>query len=461
MIRGGHRVLCEMTERVRMLSSILPPVSRRSDALIDHGRDHTGGSLGLPLEAVDREVALLLEHEAERQENNLVLIPSENHTSRAVLEATGSVFTNKYAEGYGDGRYYNGCRWSADVERLAIERARSLFGAEHANVQVHSGSQANMAVYYALLEPGDKVLAMNLNHGGHLTHGNAFNFSGRYYQFTSYGVGRETERLDYDEIARAAREVRPRMIVAGASAYPRTIDFARFRAIADEVGALLLVDASHIMGLIAGGSHPSPVPHADVVTSTTHKTLRGPRGAIVLCRAAHGKKIDKAVFPGVQSGPFMHVIAAKAVALGEAATPAFSKYAHRTVENARTLADALVAAGFRLVSGGTDNHLMLVDLTGRELTGRDAADALEAAGLVVNKNTIPFETRSPIVTSGIRLGTPAVTTRGMGPEEMRRIARWIVRVLESPTDPSVLADVAREVRELCRAFPIHAARAAV
>ncbi|MBI4618388.1 MAG: serine hydroxymethyltransferase [Planctomycetes bacterium] len=403
---------------------------------------------------VDPEVAEALEQETERQETNLVLIPSENYASRAVRTATGSIFANKYAEGYGRARYYNGCRWSIRVEDLAIERAKALFGAEHANVQVHSGSQANMAAYYALLEPGDTVLAMDLAHGGHLTHGEKINFSGRTYRFVAYGVSRETETIDYDRVSELAREHHPRMIVAGASAYPRTIDFARFRGVADEVGAYLLADVSHIAGLIAGGCHPSPVPYADIVTSTTHKTLRGPRGAIVLCRAAHAKKIDKAVFPGVQSGPFMNVIAAKAVALREASSEAFRDYARRVVENARVLAEGLASLGLRLVSGGTDNHLMLVDLTSIGVTGRDAADALEESGIVVNKNTIPFETKGPQVASGIRPGTPAVTSRGMGTEEMKRIAAWMGNVLSAPGSPEVRMRVREEVAALCREFPV-------
>ncbi|MBI3330731.1 MAG: serine hydroxymethyltransferase, partial [Candidatus Omnitrophica bacterium] len=386
----------------------------------------------------------------------------ENFTSPAVLEAQGSVLTNKYAEGYPGARWYGGCEHVDTVERLAIERTKQLFGAEHVNVQPHSGSQANLAVYLAALTPGDTVLAMNLAHGGHLTHGHPKNFSGQLFKIVPYGVDPATERINYDEVATLAREHKPKMLLAGYSAYPRTLDFAKFRAIADEVGAVLVVDMAHFAGLVAAGIHPSPVPHAEFVTTTTHKTLRGPRGGMILCQQAFAKKIDATVFPGTQGGPLMHVIAGKAVALKEALTPEFKQYQAQIVKNAQALAAALTGLGWRLVSGGTDNHLMLVDVGARNVTGRDASTALDAVRITVNKNAIPFDARSPMVASGIRLGTPAVTARGMGESEMRRIAALIDRTLQHPTDEQTLAAVRAQVEELTEAFPLYAGlRAAV
>ncbi|MCX7819033.1 MAG: ribose 5-phosphate isomerase B [Kiritimatiellae bacterium] len=402
----------------------------------------------------DPEVADAIAAEAARQRDNLELIASENYTSRAVREATASVLTNKYAEGYPGKRWYGGCEHVDVVERLAIERAKALFGAEHANVQPHSGSNANLTVYLALLKPGDTLMAMSLAEGGHLTHGHPMNISGRLYRIVPYGVARDTERIDYDQLERIATESRPAMIMAGASAYPRLWDFERLRAIADKVGARLVFDMAHIAGLVAGGAHPNPVPWCDVVTTTTHKTLRGPRSGLILCRAQFAAEIDKACFPGVQGGPLMHVIAAKAVCLKEAMSPEFRDYARRVVENARVLAAALAEGGVRLVSGGTDNHLMLADVGAIGWTGKDAAAALDRAGITVNKNAIPFDSRSPFVTSGIRIGTPAVTTRGMGPEEMRAIAGWILEVLRTPGDESVIARVGAQVRELTSRFPV-------
>ncbi|MFO7587877.1 MAG: serine hydroxymethyltransferase [Gemmatimonadota bacterium] len=406
------------------------------------------------LACVDPEMLGVLEAEAARQRDGLELIASENFVSGAVLEAMGSILTNKYAEGYPGKRYYGGCEHVDRAEELAITRAKRLFGADHANAQPHSGAQANMAAYFALLQPGDTVLGMDLSHGGHLTHGSPVNFSGQLYRFLPYGVRREDERVDFDALLELARRERPAMIVAGASAYPRTLPFERFAEIARDVGARLLVDMAHIAGLVAAGTHPSPVPWADVVTTTTHKTLRGPRGGLILCREVHARAIDKAVFPGMQGGPLMHVIAAKAVALHEASSAAFRSYAARVVENARTLAGALQGSGYRLVSGGTDTHLMLVDLRTTELSGKDASGLLGRAGITVNKNTVPFETRSPFVTSGIRIGTPALTTRGMGPAEMRWIAERMDRALRSGGDPDVLETVRSEVRELTASFPL-------
>ncbi|HEY8393355.1 MAG TPA: serine hydroxymethyltransferase [Thermaerobacter sp.] len=405
------------------------------------------------LAATDPEILHWIRQEHRRQVETLELIASENFTSAAVLEAMGSVLTNKYAEGYPGRRYYGGCEFVDQVEELARQRACALFGAEHANVQPHSGAQANMAVYFATLEPGDTILGMNLAHGGHLTHGSPVNFSGRLYRVVAYGVDRETERIDYDEVARLARQHRPKLIVVGASAYPRVIDFARFRAIADEVGAKVMVDMAHIAGLIAGGVHPNPVPYAEFVTSTTHKTLRGPRGGFVLCRASEAKALDKAVFPGMQGGPLMHVIAAKAVCFHEAAQPAFREYARQVVANARALAETLAAEGLRLVSGGTDNHLMLVDLRPLGVTGREAEQVLERVGITVNKNAIPFDPQPPMVTSGIRLGTPALTTRGMREGEMREIGRLIAAALRHRDDPAELKRLRQRVLELSAAFP--------
>jgi glycine hydroxymethyltransferase len=404
------------------------------------------------LEASDPQLADILRRELERQNTTIQLIASENFTSRAVMEAQGTVLTNKYSEGYPGKRYYGGNLVIDEVEELARTRAKDVFGAEHANVQPHSGANANMAAYLALLEPGDTVLGMRLDQGGHLTHGSPVNFSGRLYRFVSYGVDDETERLDYDAIGDLARTERPRMIVAGATAYPRTIDFEAFRSIADEAGALLLVDAAHIAGLVAGGAHPSPVPVADIVTFTTHKTLRGPRSGAILARAEHAPAIDKAVFPGLQGGPLEHVIAAKAVAFHEAGRPEFATYAAQIVANAVALADALAAEGFRIVSGGTDNHLMLVDLRPFGITGRDAQEALDRAGITTNKNTIPNDPEKPFVTSGLRLGTAAVTTQGMGEPEMSEIAGMIATVLRAPADDAVASDVRDAAARLCSKF---------
>jgi glycine hydroxymethyltransferase len=404
------------------------------------------------LAMVDPEVAQILEAEAERQQYTLPLIASENYASVAVRQAQGSVLTNKYSEGYPGKRYYQGNRYIDAVEALAIARAKALFGAEHANVQPHAGSPANLAAYLALLEPGSTLLSMELAQGGHLTHGSPVNFSGRLFRFVHYGVRRDTERIDYDEVRAIARRERPRMIVAGATAYPRTIDFAAFRSIADEVGAYLLVDMAHIAGLVAAGLHPSPVPYAEVVTLTTHKTLRGPRGGMILCRAEFASRIDRAVFPGMQGGPLDHVIAAKAVALREAATPEFRAYQAQVVRNAQALGAGLAARGLRLVSGGTDTHLLLVDLTPLGITGQEAADRCEAAGLIVNKNMIPYDRRKPAQTSGLRLGTPAVTTRGMGEPEMDQIAELLVSAITQP-DAANLARCRAAVRALCEQFP--------
>jgi len=406
------------------------------------------------LDVVDPDVAGWIRKEEERQNDGLELIASENFVSRAVREAQGSVLTNKYAEGYPGRRYYGGCEFVDKIETLAIERVKKLFGADHANVQPHSGSQANMSVYITVLKPGDTILGMNLSHGGHLTHGHPLSFSGKEYNVVAYGVRREDERIDYDQLAAVAREHRPGMIIAGASAYAREIDFRRFAEVAEEVGAVLMADIAHIAGLIIAGLHGSPVPHAAFVTSTTHKTLRGPRGGFVLCRADRAKDLDRNVFPGVQGGPLEHVIAAKAVAFAEAGTAEFAEYQRRVVENARTLADRLTASGFRLVSGGTDNHLLLVDVGAAGLSGKEAEKMLESAGLTVNKNTIPFDTRPPLVASGIRIGTPAVTTRGMGASEMGSIGDAIARILESRGDAVVQEEVRRTVAELCAAFPL-------
>jgi glycine hydroxymethyltransferase len=410
------------------------------------------------LEQIDPEVFSAIQKETDRLEQNLELIASENVVSEAVLEAQGCVMTNKYAEGYPGKRYYGGCQFVDEAESLAIARAKELFSADHANVQPHSGTQANMTVYLAVLKPGDSYLGMNLAHGGHLSMGSPVNFSGMLYRVIPYGVSEQTETIDYDEIERLAKEQRPKLIVAGASAYPRIIDYARFRKIADEIGALFMVDMAHIAGLVAAGLHPSPVPYADFVTTTTHKTLRGPRGGMVLCRAEHAKTIDSKVFPGMQGGPLMHVIAAKAVALKEALSPEFKSYQQQIVTNARVLAQALMSQGFRLTSGGTDNHLMLVDLRKSELTGKVAQETLDRARITVNKNAVPFDTRSPFVTSGIRIGTPAVTTRGMKEKEMEQIGDFIGRALNHVTDGQVLQTIAGEVGELCRKFPVYPRR---
>lgn len=404
--------------------------------------------------AQDMEIYAAVSGEARRQRENLELIASENYVSRAIREAQGSVLTNKYAEGLPGKRYYNGCEFVDDAERLAIERAKSLFGAEHVNVQPHSGSSANMAVYFAALQPGDSILAMDLAHGGHLTHGHKLNFSGRFFNIIPYGVQEETEQIAYDEVARLAEAHRPKMICAGASAYSRIIDFKRLRSIADDVGALLMVDMAHIAGLVAAGFHPSPVPYADFVTTTTHKTLRGPRGGMILCREAYAAAIDKQVFPGIQGGPLMHVIAAKAVCFQEALQPAFKEYARQVVANAQTLAAALESRGIRIVSGGTDNHLMLADLTPLNITGKDAAAALDKARITVNKNAIPFDQQKPFVTSGIRLGTPALTTRGMKEKEMEKVAAWVARVVKDMNDEKNVKAVADEVLALTADFPV-------
>ena len=406
------------------------------------------------LAELDPEVAQAIRGENERQRNSIVLIASENYASRAVLEAQATVMNNKYAEGYPGRRYYGGCQYVDVVEQLAIDRAKELFKAEHANVQPHSGAQANMAAYFALLEPGDTVMGMRLDQGGHLTHGSPVNFSGKLYNFVSYGVARDTETIDYEEVESLAREHRPKVIVAGYTAYPRTIDFARFRTIADSVGATLMVDMAHIAGLIAGGAHPSCLPHAQVVTSTTQKTLRGPRGGLILCTEELRQKIDRAVFPFSQGGPFMHVIASKAVCFGEAMRPEFAGYQSQIVKNARTLARELAEGGLRIVSGGTDNHLLLVDLTPLDLTGKVAEEALGRVNIVANKNAIPYDTRPPRITSGLRLGTAALTSRGMGAAEMELVASLIVRVLTSIGDERVEHDVGEEVAGLTAGFPV-------
>ncbi len=406
------------------------------------------------LEQADPAVAEAIRHEEDRQRRNIVLIASENYTSRAVLEATGSVMTNKYAEGYPGRRYYGGCQYMDVVEQLAIDRALQVFGAEHANVQPHSGAQANMAVYFSFLKPGDTVLGMSLAHGGHLTHGSPVNFSGQMYKFVGYGVNKDTELIDYDEVERLAKEHQPKLIVAGASAYPRAIDFDRLRRVADAVGAKLMVDMAHYAGLIAAGVYPTCVPQSDYVTSTTHKTLRGPRGGFVLCKSAYGPAIDKAVFPGVQGGPLMHVIAAKAVCFGEALKPEFKTYQSQVVANARTLAAELKRLGLRIVSGGTDSHMVLVDLGSTGVTGKVAEEALDACRITVNKNAIPFDPRPPRVASGVRLGTPSVTSRGMKEPEMQQVARLIGRVIQSPEDQAVLRSVREEVENMTARFPV-------
>jgi glycine hydroxymethyltransferase len=407
------------------------------------------------LAETDPEIARTIRDEVQRQNSGLELIASENFVSQAVLQAAGSVLTNKYAEGYPGKRYYGGCEFVDVAETLAIERAKQLFGAEHANVQPHSGAQANMAVYFTLLKPGDTVLGMNLAHGGHLTHGHPLNFSGKLYTIVPYGVRQDDERIDYDEFERLAHEHKPKMIMIGASAYPRVFDFERMGNVGRAVGAPVVTDMAHIAGLVAAKVHPSPVPHSDFVTTTTHKTLRGPRGGMVLCRAQYAKDLDRALFPGVQGGPLMHVIAAKAVCFKEALEPGFAAYQQQTVANARRLAGSLATAGFRLVSGGTDNHLMLVDVFSKGLTGKVAEAALGKAGITVNKNAIPFDKNPPMVASGVRLGTPAVTSRGMGEAEMEAIAELIARALAAPEDDSVLAMVRSEVESLCRKFPLY------
>ena len=406
------------------------------------------------LQEQDPDIALAIEKESERQRRNIVLIASENYASQAVLEAQGSVLTNKYAEGYPGRRYYGGCEFVDIAEQLAIDRAKAIFGAEYVNVQPHSGAQANMAAYFAILEPGDTVLGMRLDQGGHLTHGSPVNFSGKLYNFAAYGVDRETEYVDYDEVERLTLEHKPKVIVAGYTAYPRTIDFPRFREIADKVGALLMVDMAHIAGLIAGGVHPSPLPHAHVVTSTTHKTMRGPRGAFILSTQDRARAINSAVFPFTQGGPMMHAIAGKAVAFGEALQPEFKEYQSAVVENARTLAQGLTDGGLRVISGGTDNHLVLVDLTPIGVTGQEAEDALGKVNITVNKNAIPFDTRPPRVTSGLRLGTPAVSSRGFGKEEMRDISGLIVKALANIGNAALEKEVREDVEGMASRFPV-------
>ncbi len=407
------------------------------------------------LEKVDPEIYRAIKLEEERQRTRLELIASENFVSRAVMEAQGSVLTNKYAEGYPGRRYYGGCEFVDIAESLAIERAKKLFGAEYANVQPHSGSQANMAVYFSFVSPGDTIMGMDLRQGGHLTHGSPVSFSGRFYNVVSYGVNPETETIDYDDLREKALKYRPKIIIAGASAYPRTIDFEKFREICDEIDAYLMVDMAHIAGLVAAGLHPNPVFVADFVTSTTHKTLRGPRGGLILAKEKYSKTLDAQLFPGIQGGPLMHVIAAKAVAFKEAMEPAFKEYQKRIVENSASLAKALQERGFRLVSGGTDNHLMLVDLRDKGITGKEAEEVLDKAGITVNKNSIPFDPQKPNITSGIRVGTPAVTTRGMGPKEMEYIASLIEEALACRNNPSKLKDIEKRVREFASSFPIH------
>jgi len=413
-----------------------------------------------PLSEVDPAIAAALDHEAARQHEGLELIASENFVSEAVLEAMGSVFTNKYAEGYPGKRYYGGCEYADIVENLARDRAKQLFGAEHANVQPHAGSQANMGAMYAVLQPGDTILGLNLAHGGHLTHGHHLNFSGKTYKVVPYGVTRDTETIDYDELEQIAERERPKLIIGGGSAYSRIIDFPRMRRIADKVGALYMVDMAHFAGLVAGGVHPSPVPHAQIVTSTTHKTLRGPRAGMILSKNEFAAAIDKVVFPGIQGGPLVHIIAAKAVCFLEAMQPGFKDYARQTVANAKALAQTLAEEGFRIVSGGTDTHLMLVDVFSKGMLGSEAEKALGEAGITVNKNAIPFDTNPPLRPSGIRLGTPALTTRGMKEEQMQQVGRWVADALNHRNDTAVLARVRKQVLELAEAFPLYAQRRA-
>ena len=407
------------------------------------------------LREIDPEIAKAIQNETLRQAHGLELIASENFVSDAVLEALGSVMTNKYAEGYPGKRWYNGCEFVDVAEQLAIDRAKKLFGGEHVNVQPHSGSQANMAVYFSKLQVGETILAMDLSHGGHLTHGHKANFSGRFYNIVSYGVERETEMIDYEKVRELALKHKPKLILGGASAYPRIIDAEKLRSIADEVHAYLMIDMAHFAGLVAAGLHPNPVPHSHFVTTTTHKTLRGPRGGMIICKSEFAKEIDAQVFPGIQGGPLMHVIAAKAVAFKEALTDDFKEYQRRIVSNAKTLAKAIANQGLRIVSGGTDNHLMLVDLSSLKVTGKDAATALDQAGITVNKNLIPFDKESPFKASGIRIGTPAVTTRGMGSPEMEEIAQLIVQVLKHREDAKVIQDVRKKVLKICEQFPLY------
>ncbi len=418
--------------------------------------DRVPASFALPLAQADPDVAAALDHELLRQHEGLEMIASENFVSEAVLEAAGSVFTNKYAEGYPGKRYYGGCEFTDIVENLARDRAKALFGADHANVQPHSGSQANAAAYMAVLQHGDTILGLDLAHGGHLTHGHKLSFSGKQFRPTFYGVRKDTETIDYDELESIAEREKPRLIIGGASAYSRIWDFARMRQIADKVGAMLLIDMAHIAGLVAGGAHPSPVPHAQIVTTTTHKTLRGPRSGLILCGQELAAAIDRAVFPGQQGGPLVHIVAAKAVAFKEALSPSFADYARRVVANARVLAAGLQEAGFRIISGGTDNHVMLIDVFAKGILGSEAELALGKAGITVNKNAIPYDTNPPLKPSGIRIGTPALTTRGMGEAEMRQIALWIARALEQRSDDQALARIHGEVTELANQFPLYA-----
>jgi len=413
-----------------------------------------------PLYEADPQIAAAIDNETRRQHEGLELIASENFVSEAVLEAAGSVFTNKYAEGYPGKRYYGGCEYADVVENLARDRAKQLFGAEHANVQPHAGSQANMEAYAAVLQPGDTILGLNLAHGGHLTHGHHLNFSGKTYKIVPYGVTKETETIDYDALEKLAEQERPKLIIGGGSAYPRIIDFARMRQIADKVGALYLVDMAHFAGLVAGGAHPSPVPHAHIVTSTTHKTLRGPRAGMILSKAEFAAAIDKVVFPGMQGGPLVHIIAAKAICFQEAMQPEFREYAKQVVANAKVLAETLAAEGFRIISGGTDTHVMLVDVFSKGMLGSEAEKALGEAGITVNKNAIPFDVNPPLKPSGIRIGSPALTTRGMKEPEMRQVGRWIAEALLHRTDAGVLARIRKEVLGLCEAFPLYAKRRA-
>jgi glycine hydroxymethyltransferase len=408
----------------------------------------------------DPQVWTAIEDEIDRQQDGLEMIASENYTSPAVMQAAGSVLTNKYAEGYPGRRYYGGCEHVDVIENLARDRAKQLFGAEHVNVQPHSGSQANMAVYMTAVQPGDTVLGLDLAHGGHLTHGMKLNVSGILYHFVSYGVTRDTHRIDFDQVARLAREHKPKLIVAGASAYPREIPHAKFAEIANEVGAKLFVDMAHYAGLVAAGLHDNPVPFADYVTTTTHKTLRGPRGGMAMCKAASAKDLDRSVFPGIQGGPLMHIIAAKAICFGEALKPAFRDYARQIIDNARVLAEVLAGGGLRLISGGTDNHLMVVDVTPLGIGGKLAEQALDKCGITVNKNMIPYDERKPLDPSGIRIGTPALTTRGMGPDEMRTIAGWILKALKSPADGQLQQEIRSDVFDLCEQFPVPASRLA-
>ena len=409
----------------------------------------------MSLNTIDSQIAKAIEAETERQRDNLVMIASENYASQAVMNIQGSILTNKYAEGYPGARYYAGCKNVDIVENLAIERAKKLFKAEFANVQPHSGSQANMAVYFSFLSPGDTIMGMDLAHGGHLSHGSNINFSGKIYKAVFYGVDPQTHRIDFDQVRSLARSFQPKLIIAGASSYPRIIDFRPFKQIAEDIGAYCMADIAHVAGLIAGGQHPSPFPFADFVTSTTHKTLRGPRGGLILAKKKYAKQIDAQIFPGIQGGPFMHVIAAKAVAFKQAMTPEFADYQRQIVNNAKVLAKELLACGLELISGGTDNHIVLINLNKNDLTGIDAENALEHAGIVVNKNSVPFDKKGQSVTSGIRLGTPALTTRGMKEREMKTIAKWIIRVLERPYDTRVLNDVRSMVHSLCRQFPLY------